>query len=1072
MIKRTLLTLALALAGSSWAALAPLPSDTKYDSVVTLRTGSSADDLNAVLQALGASVGLTVITQDIPAKAVNFDISGKPFREVWTLLLELNGLDYYLRPSNIVVVAPPKTLEAIKPPPVVSSAPTGPDPVREVYSVNGDAAALVTYLKAELPKATINSVGKTITVTALPSEQGVAKQLLVKVDPAPNAPADIQKPTAIPVSREFYTVNGKTSDLAALLTKELPGSSVTFNGQIISFVGTEAQHVEAARVLEEVDPAPDAPSIATERRIVEIKSDPQMLIATLAKQVPGLKAESVADKGLSLVGTPLQLSDALNILKVIDVPPATPVLLSPVVTERRIVETKVDSKTLITTLIQQVPGLKAESVSDKGLSLVGTALQLSDALGILKVIDVPPAPIVVIPPVVTERRIVETKADSKTLIATLTQQVPGLKVESVADKGLSLVGTALQLSDALGILKVIDVPPVPVFVAPVVVTERRIVEIKADPKTLIATLTQQVPGLKVESVSDKGLSLVGTALQLSDALGILKVIDVPPVLVVVAPVVVTERRIVEIKADPKTLIATLTQQVPGLKVESVSDKGLSLVGTASQLSDAVGILKVIDVPPAPVIVVAAPVTERRIVEIKTEAKALIATLTQQVPGLKVESVADKGLSLIGTPLQLADAERILKLVDVPAPVVVVQPVVAPIERRFFDITGDATDEAAVLTKQIPGLQVDFAGKTASILTVTGTATQLEDAARILKQIDRPIPIVVGPVIVQKVFTLVNATAVVVKGILEGTLKQDITIPDADVAKTGLSVTTNITPTIAQPVAQPVAGAAVATVVAPVSPVQIFVDARTNSLIVRGTQGQLDQIAALLPTLDKKVPMINVQVRIQEVTESGAANLGLDWTAGIGNFVTKIVGGNLTGLFDATRSLAGFNIGATLNASEKQGTSKRVDDASVMMESGQAKVARLRSGGKLRVNIVGTGAIIKETFDYGVIVDVGNTRIDADGTIHMEVNAKVESLLTPPTDPTLINTSNREAQTTLALKTGQTVLLGGLLSTQNKSSTTGIPFLSSLPLIGPLFSKTDTTSEKTQLLLVLTATAVD
>ncbi len=1012
MIKRTLLTLALALAGSSWAALAPLPSDTKYDSVVTLRTGSSADDLNAVLQALGASVGLTVITQDIPAKAVNFDISGKPFREVWTLLLELNGLDYQLRPSNIIVVAPTKILEAtVKPPAAVSNAPTGPDPVRQVYAVYGDAAALVTYLKAELPKAAINSVGKTITITAIPAEQDVAKQLLAKVDPAPNAPQDVQKPTAIPVSREFYTVNGKASDLAALLTKELPGSTATFNGQVISFVGTDAQQEEVARILEEVDPAPDAPSIATERRIVEIKTDAKTLITTLNRQVPGLKVESVADKGLSLVGTPLQLSDAINILKVLDVPPAPTIIAPPVLTERRIVETKADSKTLIAILTQQVPGLKVESVSDKGLSLVGTALQLSDALGILKVIDVPPTPIVVIPPVVTERRIVETKADSKTLIATLIQQVPGLGVESVADKGLSLVGTALQLSDALGILKVIDVPPVALVVAPV-----------------------------------------------------------------------TERRIVEIKADPKTLIATLTQQVPGLKVESVSDKGLSLVGTVSQLSDAVGILKVIDV--APVVVVAPVLTERRIVEIKSDAKALIATLTQQVPGLKVESVADKGLSLVGTPLQLTDAERILKIVDIAPPVVVVVPPAPILERRFFDIFGNATDKAAVLNKQVPGIQVDFAGKDAGVLAVTGTTAQLEDVAKILKQIDRP-PAPTTAVI-QKIFTLVNSKAEDVKGILEGTLKIGTVLQDSEVSKTGIlqtggfSVTTQnttandkttgaTTQTNAQGATTTTAIGGQATVDAPV---QILVDARTNSLIVRGTQGQLDQITALLPTLDKKVPLINIQVRIQEVTETGATNLGLDWTAGIGNFVTKIVGGNLTGLFDATKSLAGFNIGATLNASEKQGTSKRVDDASIIMESGQAKVARLRSGGKLRVNIVGAGGLIKETFDYGVIIDVGNSRIDNDGTIHLDVNAKVESLLTAPTDPTIINTSNREAQTTLALKTGQTALLGGLLTTQSKNNTTGIPFLSSLPLIGPLFSKTDSNTEKTQLLLVLTATAVD
>ena len=78
--------------------------------------------------------------------------------------------------------------------------------------------------------------------------------------------------------------------------------------------------------------------------------------------------------------------------------------------------------------------------------------------------------------------------------------------------------------------------------------------------------------------------------------------------------------------------------------------------------------------------------------------------------------------------------------------------------------------------------------------------------------------------------------------------------------------------------------------APATAATIIADKRTNTLIVRGTPEQVAQIAELVPTLDTRVPQINVQIRIQEITETAARSLGVDWKASFGGFSVTAGGG--------------------------------------------------------------------------------------------------------------------------------------------------------------------------------------
>ncbi|GGL04107.1 secretin N-terminal domain-containing protein [Deinococcus radiotolerans] len=399
-------------------------------------------------------------------------------------------------------------------------------------------------------------------------------------------------------------------------------------------------------------------------------------------------------------------------------------------------------------------------------------------------------------------------------------------------------------------------------------------------------------------------------------------------------------------------------------------------------------------------------------------------------------------------------------------------------QRVYTVKGAQADIVALLAAQYPGLKVTPVGQTGQ-LVVTGPQNQLDAALTLLGQVDRAAPVVAGEQITQRVFTLVNSSAEEVKATLEGTLSRDLGTTQITGATTG-TTTTATSPVTTAPAAT---GANAVTIIA---------DKRTNTLIVRGTAGQVTQVAELIPQLDQKVPQINVQVRIQEITETAARSLGVNLKAGFGGF--NISTGAANGLavsFDPTQSLYGFNLGATLNTLQNQGLSKSVYDGSITMQSGQRSLgtagdtqnassnaaASVKSGGRLEVNIPSSAAgvpPIQKQIDYGVNLDFFSPQVAPDGTITLRVRGQVNALQTAinaSTLPNLLQFTNSEAQTTLTFKNGETLLLSGLLATKESTTNAGVPFLSSIPVVGALFGSQSTTKQQTQLLVVITGNIV-
>ena len=482
-------------------------------------------------------------------------------------------------------------------------------------------------------------------------------------------------------------------------------------------------------------------------------------------------------------------------------------------------------------------------------------------------------------------------------------------------------------------------------------------------------------------------------------------------------------------------------------------------------------------------------TSRVLYTINGNVSEIVSFLTKELPKASLNPVggSSKVLALTGTAQEQEQAKILLSTIDPIVTVVPVLVVIPPLlERQTYLTNANAVDLAALVGTEFPGVVATTLGKENSkILVVRAPSSVQGQIKNFLEGVD-PVPVVVSPDVSQRTFQLINAKAEDIKTVLDNTLRTIITpsVSPGDVNPTssqvaqqvqngaGGNAVLNAAINAAGTQNQTNSAALSAPVVAAANPVSIIADARTNTLIARGTKLQINQIAELIPTLDRRIPSVNIQVRIQEISETASSTLGLDWSAGIGQFTTKIVDGTLSGLFNSLTSLAGFNVGATLNALERQGVAKRVDDSNITLDGGQRE-AVLKSGGELSINIVGNGTEkIEKILPYGVQINLANARVDPDGTIHVDVASKVTDFVSAPTDAQLINTTNREARTSITLKSGQTVLLGGLLTNKDKTNTKGIPFLSSIPLVGNLFKTESRESERTQILLVISANVLE
>jgi general secretion pathway protein D len=286
-------------------------------------------------------------------------------------------------------------------------------------------------------------------------------------------------------------------------------------------------------------------------------------------------------------------------------------------------------------------------------------------------------------------------------------------------------------------------------------------------------------------------------------------------------------------------------------------------------------------------------------------------------------------------------------------------------------------------------------------------------------------------------------------------------------------------------------------------VKVVADENTNSLVITAPRGLFEAIDQVIRQLDVVKPQVMVEVLIAEVDYDWAKGVGLDFsflnemssdtnrTFGVGNTGTvaeAAAGGMLpSGLNVGLLHGQDFDLGAALSgdASELskiavlmrlfEGTNHANILSSPTLFTSDNETARIAIGERIQLpasfaTAANTGLNTVTSFnseDLGVILEI-TPRITRDDhvvlAVDQSIKARTGDLLGSLETPVL---SNREVTTSVNVRNGDTVVIGGLLSEEEQLSESRIPLLSDIPGLGRLFRSKRRSSRKTNLMIFLT-----
>ncbi|HWD41831.1 MAG TPA: hypothetical protein VG944_23525 [Fimbriimonas sp.] len=253
------------------------------------------------------------------------------------------------------------------------------------------------------------------------------------------------------------------------------------------------------------------------------------------------------------------------------------------------------------------------------------------------------------------------------------------------------------------------------------------------------------------------------------------------------------------------------------------------------------------------------------------------------------------------------------------------------------------------------------------------------------------------------------------------------------------------------------------------------------LVLRGSRGQIGQALDYLKMLDIAPKQVALELRVMELTKEDALKAGIDWNIFTGGAV-KIVNLNNSQALPNNQvgiHISGNNWGADVGASLDQLVSANKLLARPNIVAMDGRQSEIFVGDIIRyvqsiTNSQNGISVTTGEVPTGVRLSV-LPRVGGDGNLTLELRPRISlltSFTTVPGGGQLPQTSTRFAQSTINMKSGQTLAIGGLIQDQDVKTYSGIPFLMNLPLIGNLFKSTNLTRNRTELVIFLTARAID
>jgi general secretion pathway protein D len=274
---------------------------------------------------------------------------------------------------------------------------------------------------------------------------------------------------------------------------------------------------------------------------------------------------------------------------------------------------------------------------------------------------------------------------------------------------------------------------------------------------------------------------------------------------------------------------------------------------------------------------------------------------------------------------------------------------------------------------------------------------------------------------------------------------------------------------------------------------VHVDEKLNMVVIRDTPEVVRLVEKLVKVADRPEPEVMLEVEILEVKRSKLLELGVQWPSQL-SVLSKIK--NTTPVFDQNQ----IKVGETISYSDTPLTLdllKNINSGTIGMNLAPGVVAgktdgdvnilanpriRVKNKEKAKVhvgdkvpvitsNVTSTGVTSESVsyLDVGLKLDV-EPQVYLEGEVGIKVGLEVSNIVQQvktATGTLTYQLGSRNANTTLRLKDGETQVLAGLISDEDRSSASKVPGLGDIPLLGRLFSSNRDDKAKSEIVLLIT-----
>ena len=292
---------------------------------------------------------------------------------------------------------------------------------------------------------------------------------------------------------------------------------------------------------------------------------------------------------------------------------------------------------------------------------------------------------------------------------------------------------------------------------------------------------------------------------------------------------------------------------------------------------------------------------------------------------------------------------------------------------------------------------------------------------------------------------------------------------------------------------------------------ILADSRSNQLIIRDIPAVIPAIDNLIHQLDRKSQQVEIEARVVSATRSFASDIGTEFGfagtttggrslfsgspavgasgvttgAGLPPSPVTVTAGQTTGNGATSGIPLNVNLGAGvptsglgysfrspnfavdffITAAESKGVGKLLSKPRIVTQNNEK--ATVKQGVKIPIQTTINNTISVQYIDAVLKLEV-TPQITAEGTIYMDVlveNTQIDNGIPRIQGVPALDTESAESKVTVA--DGATIVVGGVIITQSQVNITQVPILGSLPLIGNLFKRNNTSVNTGELLFFLT-----